>query len=33
MAELGRKARRGQATAEELRELEQLEDQSLPPQP
>jgi hypothetical protein len=33
MAELGRKVRRGQATAEELRELEQLEDQILPPQP
>jgi Uma2 family endonuclease len=31
MAELGRKVRRGQATAEELRELEELEDQSLPP--
>jgi Uma2 family endonuclease len=31
LAELSRKARRGQASAEELRELEQLEDQSAPP--
>ena len=31
MAELSRKARRGQATAEELHELEQLETESLPP--
>lgn len=31
MAELGRKARRGQASAEELRELERLEDESAPP--
>lgn len=30
LAELGRKARRQQATPEELRELEQLEDESLP---
>jgi Uma2 family endonuclease len=31
LAELSRKARRGLASAEELRELEQLEDQSAPP--
>jgi Uma2 family endonuclease len=31
LAELSRKARRGQASEEELRELEQLEDQSAPP--
>jgi len=31
MAELSRKARRGQATVEEIRELEQLEDQAQPP--
>ncbi len=31
LAELGRKARHGQASAEELRELERLEDQSAPP--
>jgi Uma2 family endonuclease len=31
LAELSRKARRGQASAEELRELEQLENQSSPP--
>jgi Uma2 family endonuclease len=31
MAELSRKARRGQATVDELRELEQLEDQGAPP--
>jgi Uma2 family endonuclease len=30
MAELGRKARRGQASAEEIQELEALEDQSAP---
>jgi Uma2 family endonuclease len=31
LAELSRKARRGQASTDELRELEQLEDQSAPP--
>jgi hypothetical protein len=31
MAELSRKARRRQATTEELHELEQLENESLPP--
>jgi Uma2 family endonuclease len=31
MAELGRKARRGLASAEELRELERLEDEAAPP--
>jgi Uma2 family endonuclease len=31
LAELGRKARLGQATAEELQELERLEQQSIPP--
>jgi hypothetical protein len=31
LAELSRKARRGQATAEELQELERLENESAPP--
>ncbi len=33
LAELSRKARRGQATADELQELERLEDQMSPPGP
>jgi Uma2 family endonuclease len=33
LAELGRKARRGQASPEELLELDRLEEQSLPPSP
>jgi Uma2 family endonuclease len=33
LAELGRKARRGEASAEELQELERLEEQAAPPAP
>lgn len=33
LAQLGRKARRGQATPEEIRELERLEEQATPPSP